>query len=130
VLVMANDYAIGLFNGDTGVVVREASGDLRVVFTREGEPVSFAPRRLADVQTVHAMTVHRSQGSQFDQVTVVLPEADSPLSTRELLYTALTRAQTTVRLIGTERELRAAIGRPAARASGLRLRMAGALRPS
>jgi exodeoxyribonuclease V alpha subunit len=124
VLVMANDYAIGLFNGDTGVVVREPGGDLRVVFTREGEPVSFAPRRLADVQTVHAMTVHRSQGSQFGRVTFVLPEADSPLSTRELLYTALTRAQTFVRLVGTEAELRAAISRPAARASGLRLRLA------
>jgi exodeoxyribonuclease V alpha subunit len=124
VLVMANDYAIGLFNGDTGVVVREPGGDLRVVFTREGDPVSFAPRRLADVQTVHAMTVHRSQGSQFDRVTFVLPETDSPLSTRELLYTALTRAQTFVRLVGTEAELRAAISRPAARASGLRLRLA------
>ena len=124
VLVMANDYAIGLFNGDTGVVVRESSGELRVVFTRENQPVSFAPRRLADVQTVHAMTVHRSQGSQFDRVTFVLPEEDSPLSTRELLYTALTRAQTFVRLVGSEAELRAAISRPAARASGLRLRLA------
>ena len=70
------------------------------------------------------MTVHRSQGSQFDRVTFVLPEEDSPLSTRELLYTALTRAQTFVRLVGTEAELRAAISRPAARASGLRLRLA------
>jgi exodeoxyribonuclease V alpha subunit len=88
VLVMANDYAIGLFNGDTGVVVREPGGDLRVVFTREGEPVSFAPRRLADVQTVHAMTVHRSQGSQFGRVTFVLPEADSPLSARVVVHGA------------------------------------------
>ena len=98
--------------------------DLRVVFTREGEPVSYAPRRLSDVQTVHAMTVHRSQGSQFTRVTFVLPEEDSPLATRELLYTALTRAQSIVRLVGTEGELHAAISRPAARASGLRLRLA------
>ena len=97
---------------------------LRVAFGQPGGITDFAPGRLADVQTVHAMTVHRSQGSQFDHVTVVLPEHDSPLSTRELLYTALTRAQTRVRLIGTEAEVRAAIGRPAARASGLRLRMA------
>jgi exodeoxyribonuclease V alpha subunit len=124
VLVMANDYALGLFNGDTGVVVRQGDADLRVVFTREGEPVSYAPRRLSDVQTVHAMTVHRSQGSQFARVTFVLPEEDSPLSTRELLYTALTRAQSFVRLVGTESELRAAISRPAARASGLRVRLA------
>lgn len=124
VLVTANDYTLRLFNGDVGVTVW--TGDqLRVAFGQQGGIVDFAPGRLADVQTVHAMTVHRSQGSQFDHVTVVLPEEDSPLSTRELLYTALTRAQTRVRLIGTEAELRAAIGRPAARASGLRLRMAG-----
>jgi exodeoxyribonuclease V alpha subunit len=123
VLVTANDYTLRLFNGDVGVTVW--SGDqLRVAFGQPGGITDFAPGRLADVQTVHAMTVHRSQGSQFDHVTVVLPEQDSPLSTRELLYTALTRAQTRVRLIGTEAEVRAAIGRPAARASGLRLRMA------
>lgn len=126
VLVTANDYTLRLFNGDVGVTVR--SGDqLRVAFGLQGGITDIAPGRLADVQTVHAMTVHRSQGSQFDHVTVVLPEEDSPLSTRELLYTALTRAQTRVRLIGTEAELRSAIGRPAARASGLRLRMAGTL---
>jgi exodeoxyribonuclease V alpha subunit len=123
VLVMTNDYALGLFNGDTGVVVRDPIEGLRVAFTRDGHPVTFAPRRLADVQTVHAMTVHRSQGSQFRRVTFVLPEQDSPLSSRELLYTALTRAQRFVRLVGTEAELRAAIARPAARASGLRLRL-------
>ena len=70
------------------------------------------------------MTVHRSQGSQFERITFVLPEVDSQLSTRELLYTGLTRAQSFVRLAGTEEEFRAAIGRPAARASGLRLRLA------
>jgi exodeoxyribonuclease V alpha subunit len=123
VLVMTNDYALGLFNGDAGVVIKEADADVRVVFTREGAPVSYAPRRLSEVQTVHAMTVHRSQGSQFDRVTFVLPEEDSPLSTRELLYTALTRAQSFVRLVGSEKELRAAISRPAARASGLQLRL-------
>jgi exodeoxyribonuclease V alpha subunit len=75
------------------------SGDqLRVAFGLQGGIIDIAPGRLADVQTVHAMTVHRSHGSQFDHVTVVLPEEDSPLSTRELLYTALTRAQTRVRL--------------------------------
>ncbi len=123
VLVTANDYSLQLFNGDIGVAVRIGE-QLRVAFSRHGRLVDFAPGRLAEVQTVHAMTVHRSQGSQFDRVSVVLPEADSPLCTRELLYTALTRARTRVRLIGTEAELRAAIGRPAARASGLRLRMA------
>ncbi len=126
VLVTANDYAVSLFNGDTGVVVRDADGALRVLFDRERSTAGFAPRRLGNVQTVHAMTVHRSQGSQFERVSFVLPESDSPLSTRELLYTALTRAQTHVRLVGGESELRSAISRPAARASGLRLRLSKA----
>lgn len=123
VLVMKNDYALGLFNGDTGVAVADPAGGLSVVFTREGKLLRYSPRRLADVQTVHTMTVHRSQGSQFERVTFLLPEVDSQLSTRELLYTALTRAEKFVRLVGTEAELRAAIYRPAARASGLRLRL-------
>lgn len=126
-LVVANDYALGLYNGDTGVVVAGENGPARAVFSHGAELVDHAPSRLADIQTVHAMTVHRSQGSQFQRVTVVLPPADSALCTREMLYTALTRAQKHVRLVGTESELRAAIGRPAARASGLRLRIIGAV---
>ena len=124
-LVTANDYALGLFNGDTGVVVRQGDGSVRAVFRRGDDLVDFAPSRLAEVQTVHAMTVHRSQGSQFQRVTVVLPPPESPLSTREMLYTALTRAQQHVRLVGNAADLRAAVDRPAARASGLRLRLAG-----
>jgi exodeoxyribonuclease V alpha subunit len=124
-LVTVNDYALGLYNGDVGVVVADKDGPARAVFARGAELVDHAPSRLADIQTVHAMTVHRSQGSQFRRVTVVLPPADSALCTREMLYTALTRAQEHVRLVGTEAELRAAIDRPAARASGLRLRLRG-----
>ncbi len=123
-LVTENDYALGLFNGDVGVVVADAEGGVRAVFAAaDGAFRSFAPRRLGSVQTVHAMTVHRGQGSQFDVVTLVLPEADSPLSTRELVYTAVTRARQRVRLVGTVDQLRAAIDRPAARASGLRQRL-------
>ncbi len=89
VLVTANDYDIGLFNGDTGVVVARPEG-LRVAFARGGVPTLHPPSRLSEVTTVHAMTVHRGQGSQFHRVTVVLPPAESPLLTRELLYTAVT----------------------------------------
>jgi exodeoxyribonuclease V alpha subunit len=67
--------------------------------------------------------VHRGQGSQFGRVTVVLPPAESPLLTRELLYTAVTRAREFVRIVGTEDAVRAAIERPVARASGLRQRL-------
>jgi exodeoxyribonuclease V alpha subunit len=122
VLVTANDYDVGLYNGDTGVVVATPDGP-RVAFPGRAEPL--APARLAEVATVHAMTVHRGQGSQFARVTVVLPPADSPLLTRELLYTAVTRAKDFVRVVGSEAAVRAAVARPVSRASGLRHRLAG-----
>lgn len=122
VLVTANDPDTGLSNGDTGVVLRTADGT-RVAFGRGRGPVLVSPARLADVQTVHAMTVHRAQGSQFAAVTVVVPPAESPLLTRELLYTAVTRARRRVRVVGSEAAIRAAVQRPVSRASGLRLRL-------
>jgi len=79
-----------------------------------------APVRLEAVETVHAMTIHKSQGSEFDHVVVVLPPAGSRLATRELLYTAVTRARERVTVIGDEAALRAAIGARVVRASGLR----------
>jgi exodeoxyribonuclease V alpha subunit len=121
-LVTANDHDAGLYNGDTGVVVRTDAG-VRVAFARGGRPVLVSPARLPAVQTVHAMTVHRAQGSQFAAVTVVVPPAESPLLTRELLYTALTRARHRVRVVGSEQAVRAAVARPVSRASGLRLRL-------
>jgi exodeoxyribonuclease V alpha subunit len=127
-LVTVNDYDLNLFNGDTGVVVHTEDGP-RAVFSRDGVPTAFVPARLGSVSTVHAMTVHRSQGSQFGRVSVVLPPAESPLMTRELLYTAVTRAERSVRVIGTEDAVRAAIARPAGRASGLRQRLGGGDRP-
>jgi exodeoxyribonuclease V alpha subunit len=123
-LITENDYSIGLFNGDTGVVVRAPDGALRAVFLRDSALADFAPSRLAAVETVHAMTVHRSQGSQFDRVSVVLPALGSPLLTRELFYTAVTRARGFVRVIGTADQVRAAVTTPAARATGLRRRLA------
>jgi exodeoxyribonuclease V alpha subunit len=117
-LVTANDYQLRLFNGDTGVVV-DLDGHPTAVFRRDGRVEPFATSRLAEVQTVHALSIHRSQGSQFDRVTVVLPPADSPLATRELLYTAVTRAKEHVRIIGTTEALTTAVRRPIIRASGL-----------
>ncbi len=124
VLVTANDYGLGLYNGDTGVtVVRE--GALRAVVGGAGETLTFATSRLADVETMHAMTIHKSQGSQADEVTVLLPQEDSRLLTRELFYTAVTRAKRRVRVVGSEAALRAAIERRAVRASGLAQRLRG-----
>ncbi len=121
-LVSANDYELGLFNGDTGVVVQAPEGP-RVAFPRGSGAMLIAPVRLDAVQTVHAMTVHRAQGSQFESVSFVVPPPESPLLTRELLYTAVTRATKHVQVIGSEEAVRRAIGRPANRASGLRLRL-------
>jgi exodeoxyribonuclease V alpha subunit len=118
-LVTANDYQLRLFNGDSGVVV-DVDGHPRAAFRRDGVVTTLPTSRLSDVQTVHAMSVHRSQGSQFDRVTVVLPPAESPLLTRELFYTAVTRAKEHVRIIGTTEALAAAVERPIVRASGLR----------
>ena len=122
VLVTANDYGLGLYNGDTGVaVVRD--GGLRAVMAGAGGPVELATGRLSDIETMHAMTIHKSQGSQATEVTVLLPAADSRLLTRELLYTAVTRARERVRVIGTADQLRAAVGRRAVRATGLARRL-------
>ncbi len=124
-LVTANDYGLNLFNGDTGVAVRAAEGGLRAVIGGTAGEVALAASRLGEVETMHAMTIHKSQGSQADQVTVLMPPEESRLLTRELLYTAVTRAKTRVRLVGTEESVRAAIERRALRASGLRQRIGG-----
>lgn len=138
VLVTANDYGLGLYNGDTGVTVLR-DGALRVAMAAVPSPAmarslppgsgppEFAPGRLSDVDTMHAMTIHKSQGSQATEVTVLMPPVDSRLLTRELLYTAVTRAREKVRLIGTADQIRAAIGRRAVRASGLSRRLQDSL---
>lgn len=122
-LVTANDYDAGLYNGDTGVVVADGSGGLVAAFGRGGDPILLPLVRLGGVSRLHAMTVHRSQGSQFARVTVVLPPADSPLGTRQTLYTAITRSEGSLRLVGSLDAVRRAIDRPAARATGLRDRL-------
>jgi exodeoxyribonuclease V alpha subunit len=119
-LVTANDRDTGLYNGDTGVVVADGDGGVVAVFGDPTDPRRVRPHRLPPVETVHAMTVHRGQGSQFARVSLLLPPATSPLLTRELLYTAVTRAREHVRVVGTEAAVRAAVERPVRRASGLR----------
>ncbi len=124
-LVTANDYELNLYNGDTGRgrphPRRRAAGRTSVAATTRS---LYAPVRLDAVQTVHAMTVHRAQGSQFRSVSFVVPPVTSPLLTRELLYTAVTRATDHVEVIASEAAIRRAIARPANRASGLRNRLA------
>ncbi|MFC9894920.1 exodeoxyribonuclease V subunit alpha [Nocardia sp. NPDC127579] len=118
-LVTANDHEARIYNGDTGVIVRRPDGSLRAALQRGSEPYLVHPTQFPSVVTVFAMTIHRSQGSQYDTVSVVLPEPESTLLTRELLYTAITRARRHVRIIGTDESIRAAIARRVLRASGL-----------
>ncbi|MHB1064448.1 MAG: exodeoxyribonuclease V subunit alpha [Georgenia sp.] len=119
-LVTANDRDTGLYNGDTGVLVADGDGVVAVFGDPEG-PMRVRPHRLPPVETVHAMTVHRGQGSQFRKVSLILPPATSPLLTRELLYTAVTRARESVRVVGTEEAVRKAVETRVRRASGLQV---------
>ena len=121
-----NDYGLRLYNGDTGVVVADrARPRERGVRAPRRASSSSARRGSRAVDTVYAMTVHKSQGSQFDTAAVLLPDPTSQILTRELLYTAVTRARERLILVGTEEAVRAAVARPVARASGLRWRLWG-----
>lgn len=122
-LVTTNDRGLGLYNGDTGVMTLRADGRVVGAFGEPTAPQVHAATSLADVDTAHAMTIHKSQGSQARTVTVLLPGEDSRLLTRELLYTAITRAQESVVLVGSEAAVRAAVDRRTQRATGLRHRV-------
>jgi len=123
VMITRNDYPQDLYNGDIGLCVDTDEG-LRVLFAGK-EIRSFQPSHLGEHTTVHAMTIHKSQGSQFDEVVVVLPGESSRLLTRELLYTAVTRARKRVRVVGSEDVVRGAVMRSVQRASGLGGRLWG-----
>lgn len=123
VLVTQNDRRNGVDNGDTGVVVPGPTGPM-VAFPGVDGPRLLRPSRLRAHEDWWAMTIHKSQGSEFEHVVVSLPTEGSPILTRELLYTAVTRARSRVTLVATEAIIRAAIERPVARASGLRERLA------
>ncbi len=122
VMVEQNDYQLNLFNGDVGVAApsETPTGDIGVYFSgTEGGGRLLMPSRLPQHTTVYAMTVHKSQGSEFDRVVLVLPPRRSPVVTRELLYTAVTRAKTSVTILGSGQVIREAVESPVQRASGL-----------
>ncbi|HOD29665.1 MAG TPA: exodeoxyribonuclease V subunit alpha [Syntrophales bacterium] len=123
VMVTKNDYGLGLFNGDIGMALAdpEHRGDLRVFFPAGGGKVrSVPPLRLPEHESVFAMTVHKSQGSEFDDVLFLMPDRDVPVLTRQLVYTAVTRAKRTLWIAGREEIFAAALSRHLRRASGLR----------
>ncbi|MBL4687236.1 MAG: exodeoxyribonuclease V subunit alpha, partial [Nannocystaceae bacterium] len=121
IMVTKNDYQLDLFNGDVGIISRDANGRIRTVFARpDGGQRIVSPHRLPPHETVFAMTVHKSQGSEFDRVAVILPPAVSPILTRELIYTAVTRARSRVVIHGSAAVIAEATSRRIDRASGLR----------
>jgi exodeoxyribonuclease V alpha subunit len=120
VIVTVNDYVTGLFNGDVGVCLADAELGYAVWFRlADGSTRKLPPARLPEYRTAWALTVHKSQGSEFDRVVVVLPEQDSVLLTRELVYTAATRARSEVVFAGPAGSIATAVGRRADRTSGL-----------
>ncbi len=130
VMVTRNDYELGLMNGDVGICLLTRLADderprLRVAFELPGGDIRLVlPSRLDSMESVFAMTVHKSQGSEFDRVLMVLPEVDNPVLTRELLYTGITRARHQATLAGTSEHLiRLAVARRISRRSGLRERL-------
>ena len=126
VIVTANDYSLGVYNGDTGVAVVSPEGGIAVAFDSGTHPARLVrPYRLANLETAYAMTVHKSQGSEFEAVTVILPPSSSRLLTRELLYTAVTRARSALSVVGSEEAIRVGLRRRVARASGLASQFSG-----
>jgi exodeoxyribonuclease V alpha subunit len=123
VLVTANDYNLRLFNGDLGITLRDAEAEhkLRIFFRgADGRPRRLSPARLPEHETAFAATVHKSQGSEAEGVLLILPNALSPVMTRELLYTGITRARSSVEIWATPEIFEAAVARRLARSSGLR----------
>ncbi|MFP4039014.1 MAG: exodeoxyribonuclease V subunit alpha [Desulfosudaceae bacterium] len=120
-IVARNDYRLNLYNGDVGVCWDNEEGYSRACFLNEQRSLRrMAPLLLPDHDTVYAMTIHKSQGSEFERVLVVLPEQPSPVLTRELVYTALSRAVSSVEIWAGEEVLEYAVGKRLRRSSGLR----------
>ena len=124
VLITRNDYNLELFNGDIGITMPEPdskSKDLYVYFSGvAGKPRRFFPHRLPEHETAYAMTVHKSQGSEFEMVLLILPNQDYPVLTRELLYTGITRAKNHISIWGREEIIKSTILRKINRNSGLK----------
>lgn len=124
VMITRNDAPLRLANGDVGVTLAPVDGRRMVALGASAAPRLLPATRLEQVATVHALTIHKSQGSEYDHAVVVLPGESSRILTRELLYTAVSRARQRLTILGSEEVIRAAIARPIRRATGLRERLA------
>ncbi len=123
-MITANDYNLQLYNGDTGIVLDCEDSGKRIYFKDVSNRTrGVLPAMLPQHETAYAITVHKSQGSEFDEVLILLPEEDSPVLTRELIYTAITRARRKTVIVGSPEILRTALGRCVKRNSGLKERL-------
>lgn len=122
ILIQRNDPNLNLFNGDLGILLPDGdTGTLRAWFTNsDGGVRSVIPARLPEHETAYAMTIHKSQGSEFERVLMVLPDRDTPVLTRELIYTGVTRAIQEVEVWFTDAVLLKAVSQTVKRNSGLR----------
>jgi len=131
ILITQNDYPLQLYNGDVGILLpdieaTEKPDQLWAWFIgKENKLRRFAPARLPQHEAAYAMTVHKSQGSEFDRVLFILPDRGAPVLSRELIYTGLTRARSQVELWWCEEVFVEAVGRRAERNSGLRDLLSG-----
>ena len=125
-LITENSYRHGLFNGDVGICLADAAGTPLAWFPGDGDVRAFHPAALPAHESAFAMTVHKAQGSEFDEVWLQLPRQDARVLSRELVYTGLTRARTALHLAGSEAVIRAALARHASRVSGLGWRLGAA----
>lgn len=120
IMVQRNDYALELFNGDIGITLPDDNGNLQVYFPQlDGSYRAIPPARLPEHETAFAITVHKSQGSEFDNIAFILPSQPSRIASRELVYTAVTRAKKSVMVVGEEPVFTSAIRSPTVRYSGL-----------
>jgi len=125
IMVTQNEPRAGLFNGDVGIVWHDSDGHVRAWFRTEDGLQPFHPSLLPAHDTVYAMTIHKSQGSEFDTAFLLLPAAESRVLTRELLYTAVTRAKRQLHVFGSIESWRGGVERMVERQSGLAERLTG-----
>jgi len=119
IIIKRNDYHLNLFNGDIGIIFNIAGQQKAIFLDVTGQLREFWPNRLPEYETVYAMTIHKSQGSEFKQVLMILPDQFSPVLTRQLIYTGITRAGKTISIWGNEQIFKQAIATEIDRSSGL-----------
>ena len=122
-MIRENSYGLLLFNGDTGVIRKDEKGNFKAFFFDENGLRSFLPATLPSYTLAYAITVHKSQGSEFDEVITILPNKDSLLITKELIYTAITRAKKIAHTIADRSLMEVWLERKVVRGSGLSERL-------